>query len=163
MKLSSPFSFAHTHTSCRNTEGAPGWSLTHQPPSFHFLQLPTEQTNLPEQINLPISPLPDTDQHSRVGARSISFHQYWVQPFQSGSAEGESQMPPQSCKKPQSEQAAAGNKPQCQATLLLGIKITHFPSGSRWEAEELKASHSRRGNKTLAGAKEQKTGRILPR
>lgn len=67
-------------------------------------------------------------------------------------------MPLQSCKMSQSKQAAAGNKPQCQATLLLGIKITHFPSGSRWEAEELKDSHCRRGNVTLAVLKNRKQG-----
>lgn len=67
-------------------------------------------------------------------------------------------MPLQSCKMSQSKQAAAGNKPQCQATLLLGIKITPFPSGSRWEAEELKAPHTRRGNITLAVLRNRKQG-----
>lgn len=81
-----------------------------------------------------------------------------AQPFQSGNSEGEEPKPLQSCKKSQSKQAAAGNKPQCQATLLLGIKITHFPSGSRWEAEELKTPHCRRGNVTLAVLRNRKEG-----
>lgn len=38
--------------------------LTHSTPGFNFLQLPTEQINLPEQTNLPISPLQDTEQVS---------------------------------------------------------------------------------------------------
>lgn len=67
-------------------------------------------------------------------------------------------MPLQSCKMSQSKQAAAGNELQCQATLLLGIKITHFPSGSRWEAEELKAPHTRRGNITLEVLRNRKQG-----